>query len=117
METTFNKLYDQYHVDLYQYVYYMVKNKQLAEDIYIKVLKSYNNFRGESSEKTWLFSIARYTTIDYFRKQQRQKNKLASFFNKEQDFSRIKDQDPLPEEVVQLNDDMQQIYRLLDQCK
>src|SRR5690625_4755694 len=95
METTFNKLYDQYHVDLYQYVYYMVKNKQLAEDIvqdvYIKVLKSYNNFRGESSEKTWLFSIARYTTIDYFRKQQRQKNKLASFFNKEQDFSRIKD--------------------------
>jgi|SRR5690625_327976 len=120
METTFNKLYDQYHVDLYQYVYYMVKNKQLAEDIvqdvYIKVLKSYNNFRGESSEKTWLFSIARYTTIDYFRKQQRQKNKLASFFNKEQDFSRIKDQDPLPEEVVQLNDDMQQIYRLLDQC-
>lgn len=120
METTFNKLYDQYHVDLYQYVYYMVKNKQLAEDIvqdvYIKVLKSYNNFRGESSEKTWLFSIARYTTIDYFRKQQRQKNKLASFFNKEQDFSRIKDQDPLPEEVVQLNDDMQQIYRLLDHC-
>jgi|SRR5699024_2867112 len=120
METTFNSLYDQYHTDLYQYVYYMVKNKHVAEDIvqevYIKVLKSYQNFRGESSEKTWIFSIARHTTMDYFRKQQRRQNRLASFFNKDQTLTRIKDQDPLPEEVIQLNDEMQRIYHLLDQC-
>lgn len=120
METTFDSLYDQYHTDLYQYVYYMVKNKHVAEDIvqevYIKVLKSYENFRGESSEKTWLFSIARHTTMDYFRKQQRRRNKLATFFNKDQTLTRIKDQDPLPEEIVQLNDEMQRIYHLLDQC-
>lgn len=120
METTFHSLYDQYHVDLYQYVYYMVKNQHATEDIvqevYIKVLKSYENFRGESSEKTWLFSIARHTTMDYFRKQQRQQNKLANFFNKDQNMARIKDQDPLPEEIAQLNDEMQRIYHLLDQC-
>lgn len=120
METTFNDLYDQYHVDLYQYVYYMVKNQHVAEDIvqevYIKVLKSYENFRGDSSEKTWLFSIARHTTMDHFRKNQRQKNKLANFFNKEQNLERIKDQDPLPEEVAQLNDEMKRIYQLLDDC-
>ncbi|WP_440895767.1 RNA polymerase sigma factor SigX [Amphibacillus sp. Q70] len=120
METTFHSLYDQYHTDLYQYVYYMVKNQHAAEDIvqevYIKVLKSYENFRGESSEKTWLFSIARHTTMDYFRKQQRQQNKLAHFFNKEQNLARIKDQEPLPEEIAQLNDEMKRIYHLLDQC-
>ena len=120
METTFDHLYDQYHIDLYQYVYYMVKNQHVAEDIvqevYIKVLKSYQNFRGESSEKTWLFSIARHTTMDFFRKQQRQKNKLANFFNKDQDLARIKDHDPLPEEVAQLNDEMKRIYQLLDHC-
>ncbi|MBU5594259.1 sigma-70 family RNA polymerase sigma factor [Amphibacillus sp. MSJ-3] len=120
METTFNSLYDQYHVDLYQYVYYMVKNQHVAEDIvqevYIKVLKSYKNFRGESSEKTWLFSIARHTTMDYFRKQQRQQNKLANFFNKDQNMALIKDQDPLPDEIVQLNDEMKRIYQLLDYC-
>ncbi len=98
----------------------MVKNQHVAEDIvqevYIKVLKSYQNFRGESSEKTWLFSIARHTTMDFFRKQQRQKNKLANFFNKDQDLARIKDHDPLPEEVAQLNDEMKRIYQLLDHC-
>ncbi|HHU20281.1 MAG TPA: sigma-70 family RNA polymerase sigma factor [Bacilli bacterium] len=120
METTFDHLYDHYHLDLYQYVYYMVKNQHVAEDIvqevYIKVLKSYQNFRGDSSEKTWLFSIARHTTMDFFRKQQRQKNKLASFFNKDQDLARIKDHNPLPEEVAELNDELQQIYQLLDHC-
>jgi len=120
LETTFDHLYDHYHLDLYQYVYYMVKNQHVAEDIvqevYIKVLKSYQNFRGDSSEKTWLFSIARHTTMDFFRKQQRQKNKLASFFNKDQDLARIKDHNPLPEEVAELNDELQQIYQLLDHC-
>jgi len=120
LETTFDHLYDHYHLDLYQYVYYMVKNHHVAEDIvqevYIKVLKSYQTFRGESSEKTWLFSIARHTTMDFFRKQQRQKNKLASFFNKDQDLARIKDHNPLPEEVAELNDELQQIYQLLDHC-
>lgn len=98
----------------------MVKNQHVAEDIvqevYIKVLKSYHNFRGESSEKTWLFSIARHTTMDYFRKQQRQKSKLATFFNKEQDLTLIKDKDPLPDEVAQLNDELIRIYQLLDHC-
>lgn len=120
METTFDSLYEQYHTDLYQYVYYMVKNRYIAEDlvqeVYIKVLNSYDKFRGESSEKTWLFSIARHTTMDYFRKNQRQKNKLANFFNKDQDLTLIKDKDPLPEEVVQLNDEMRRVYSLLDHC-
>ncbi|NMA90894.1 MAG: sigma-70 family RNA polymerase sigma factor [Amphibacillus sp.] len=120
MQTTFDHLYDHYNNDLYQYVFYMVKNQHVAEDIvqevYIKVLKSYHNFRGESSEKTWLFSIARHTTMDYFRKQQRQKSKLATFFNKEQDLTLIKDKDPLPDEVAQLNDELIRIYQLLDHC-
>ncbi|SEN41742.1 RNA polymerase sigma-70 factor, ECF subfamily [Amphibacillus marinus] len=120
METTFDSLYEQYHDDLFQYVIYLVKNRQVAEDIvqetYIKVLKSYDGFRGDSSEKTWLFSIARHTAMDYFRKQQRQQGKLASFFNRTQEMERIKDKDQLPEEIALLKDEMKQIYQLLDQC-
>ncbi|SDB91572.1 RNA polymerase, sigma subunit, SigX [Pelagirhabdus alkalitolerans] len=118
METTFNDIYDRYHNDLYQYVFYLVKNKQACEDIvqevYIKVLKSHQHFRGESSEKTWLFSIAKHTTIDYFRKQQRQHNKLAHFFNKDQELGKIIDKDPLPEEIVMKNEAIQSVYQLLD---
>ncbi|MBM7542490.1 sigma-70 family RNA polymerase sigma factor [Amphibacillus cookii] len=120
MKTTFDSLYDQYHNDLFQYVFYLVKNREATEDIvqdvYIKVLKSYDSFRGDSSEKTWLFSIARHTALDYFRKQHRQQNRLAHFFNKDQEIGKLKDQDPLPEEIAEMNDEMKMIYRLLDRC-
>ena len=62
MKATFEAIYEKYHQDLFQYIFYMVKDKSLTEDliqeVYIKVLKAYDSFRGESSEKSWLFSIA-----------------------------------------------------------
>ena len=68
MKRLFKELYDQYHNDLYQFIFYMVKDKYLTEDlvqeVYIKVIQSYDTFQGKSSEKTWLFSIARHVTID-----------------------------------------------------
>jgi RNA polymerase sigma-70 factor, ECF subfamily len=49
----------------------MVRNKEQAEDlvqeVYIRVINSYNRFEGKSSEKTWLFSIARNVAIDFYR--------------------------------------------------
>lgn len=72
MKAIFQDLYDRYHQDLYQFIYYMVKNRTTAEDlvqeVYIKVFKSYDTFKGESSPKTWMFSIARHVTIDFFAK-------------------------------------------------
>lgn len=42
MEETFQLLYDTYHQDLYQFLFYMVKDKSQAEDllqeVYIRVL-------------------------------------------------------------------------------
>jgi RNA polymerase sigma-70 factor, ECF subfamily len=120
MKATFDELYDNYHQDLYQFVFYMVKNKHHTEDIiqevYIKVLHSYDTFKGESSEKTWLFSIARHVTIDFFRKQQRKRNKIMDFFDWGQKGHTLKDLHPLPEDVVVLNDEMKQIYDCLDAC-
>ncbi len=55
MEETFQILYDAYHQDLYQFLFYMVKDKSQAEDltqeVYIRVLNSYHTFEGRSSEK------------------------------------------------------------------
>ena len=63
MEETFQKIYDQYHQDLFQFLFYMVKDKNQAEDlvqeVYIRVLHSYETFEGRSSEKTWLLSISK----------------------------------------------------------
>lgn len=118
MKTTFDYLYDTYHQDVYQYIFYLVKNHQVAEDLiqetYIKVLKSHQQFRGESSEKTWLFSIARHTVMDFFRKQQREKNKWFGLFKKEDDWLSVQSTEPLPEEIVVLSEEQQLLYAQLD---
>ena len=71
-ESIFHRLYDEYHQDVFQFLIYLVKNRTVAEDlsheVYVRVLKAYERFEGKSSEKTWLFSIAKNVAIDYFRK-------------------------------------------------
>ncbi|MFD2925843.1 RNA polymerase sigma factor SigX [Halobacillus naozhouensis] len=120
MKPFFEELYEKYHRDLFQFIYYMVKNRQAAEDltqeVYIKVLQSYQSFDGRSSEKTWLFSIARHVTIDYFRKQGRKRKKIMEFFNWEEKGDSLKDNEALPDEVAELNDRMREVYEALDQC-
>jgi RNA polymerase sigma-70 factor (ECF subfamily) len=95
-----------------------VKNHQVAEDLiqetFIKVLKAHKQFRGESSEKTWLFSIARHTVMDHFRKQQREKNKWFGLFNKNDEWQQIEAKGPLPDELLVLSEERQRLYRKLD---
>jgi RNA polymerase sigma-70 factor (ECF subfamily) len=54
---------------LYNYFYKSILNfhtaEDLTEDTFLKALKYFSNFRGDSSMKTWLFKIARNTLIDY----------------------------------------------------
>ncbi|MGN1386824.1 MAG: RNA polymerase sigma factor SigX [Bacillus sp. (in: firmicutes)] len=118
MDSEFQQLYEKYHQDLFQFLFYMVKNRETAEDliqeVYIKVFNNYQKFEGKSSEKTWLYSIARNTAIDYFRKQRNWKQRLFSNF----DWGRetIKDETPLPEEIAILHDDVKTLYKCLDCC-
>lgn len=120
MKDTLEKIYDDYHQDLYNFIFYMVKNKQTTEDlvqeVYIRIFRSYYKFRGESNEKTWIFSIARHVTIDYFRSQTRRRKRISEFFdwNKKGDF--IPDENLLPEDIVIKNEHVKQIYKLLDRC-
>ncbi|RCW64879.1 RNA polymerase sigma factor SigX [Saliterribacillus persicus] len=120
MKTTFEELYDKYHTDLYQFIFYMVKNKENTEDIvqevYVKVLESYQTFKGDSSEKTWLFSIARHVTIDFFRKQQRKKKRILDFFNWSEKGESIPASQALPEEIAIQNEELKQVFLALDDC-
>ncbi|GGC87027.1 ECF RNA polymerase sigma factor SigX [Thalassobacillus devorans] len=118
MRSIFESLYEKYHQDIFQFIFYMVKNREQTEDlvqeVYIKVLKSYEKFKGDSSEKTWLFSIARHVTIDFFRKQERKRKRLLEFFDWEKKGEQLKDQQPLPEEIAEKNEQIQILYEYLD---
>ncbi|WP_188206047.1 RNA polymerase sigma factor SigX [Alkalibacillus aidingensis] len=120
MKNIFQELYEEYHQDLFQFIFYMVKDQATTEDlvqeVYIKVLKSYDSFAGKSSQKTWLFSIARHITIDYFRKQGTRKKHTAERYEFEEYGQYIQDQSPIPEEVAVKNESVQQMYRCLDLC-
>lgn len=120
MKAIFQDLYDRYHQDLYQFIYYMVKNRTTAEDlvqeVYIKVFKSYDTFKGESSPKTWMFSIARHVTIDFFRKEERRQNRSADYYEWHDHDEQLSDVQPLPDEIAEKNEEIQLLYRCLDDC-
>ncbi|AZU63190.1 RNA polymerase sigma factor SigX [Neobacillus mesonae] len=118
MDSVFEELYKKYHQDVFQFLFYMVRNREQAEDlvqeVYIRVFKSYNRFEGKSSEKTWLFSIARNVAIDYFRKQKGWKDKLMEKFD--WSTSQVRDNDPIPEEITVQREEIQWVYKCLEYC-
>lgn len=120
MKSVFQELYENYHKDVFQFLFYMVKNREQAEDlvqeVYIKVMNSYDRFKGDSSEKTWLFSIARHVAIDHFRKQKRKRNRVLEFFDWSEKGHLIQDDQPEPEDVALQNEEIQKVYRCLDHC-
>ncbi|MCU9613744.1 RNA polymerase sigma factor SigX [Caldibacillus lycopersici] len=118
MDSVFKEIYTKHHQDIFHFLFYLVKNRELAEDlvqeVYIRVLKSYDRFEGKSTLKTWLLSIARNVAIDHFRKENTLKNKLFSRTDwKDYD---IQDKRPIPEEVVIENETIGLLYRCLDLC-
>src|SRR5690606_34195343 len=106
-DSVFHRLYDEYHQDVFQFLIYLVKNRHLSEDlmheVYIRVFRAYDRFEGKSSEKTWLFSIAKNVAIDHFRKMSVRQKHSNDFFDWET--QQLISSDPIPEEVSLLNED------------
>ncbi|NLB21558.1 MAG: RNA polymerase sigma factor [Clostridium sp.] len=65
-------LYQEYHGDIYRHLFWLTHNSDLSEDLlqetFLQAIKSIHSFRGDSSVKTWLFSIARHLWIGNLRK-------------------------------------------------
>jgi RNA polymerase sigma-70 factor, ECF subfamily len=118
MDSVFHEIYKNYHQDVFQFLFYLVKDKELAEDlmqeVYIRVLKSYGNFEGKSSVKTWLLSIARNVAIDHFRKEKNWKKRIFSRFDWKE--NQLRDVQPLPEDTAIMNEKAKLLYRCLDLC-
>ncbi|HEY6975510.1 MAG TPA: sigma-70 family RNA polymerase sigma factor, partial [Chitinophagaceae bacterium] len=57
---------------LYRYALSRVNDRETAKDIvqetFLAAWRHYDNFKGEISEKNWLFTILKNKIIDHFRK-------------------------------------------------
>jgi len=76
---------------LYRYAVPRVGNPADAEDLvqetFLSALESYSEFRGDSSVRTWLFTILRRKIIDYYRKKGRTADhEVDGEFNESSDF-------------------------------
>lgn len=62
----------EYGDELYSWAFYKVSSKEEAEDLvqetFIAAFTSIDNFKENSSPKTWLFRILNNKIIDYYRK-------------------------------------------------
>ncbi len=81
-DLAFSILVKRYLTGIYSYAYRVTQNAALAEDIaqetFIKAWKKSRSFEIDRSFKTWLFSIAHNTAIDFLR---REKSFVFSDFN------------------------------------
>ena len=68
-------LYDAYAGDLYRYLLFLTHDAALSEDLlsetFVRAIGALSVFRGESSEKTWLFGIARNVWLSQLKKSKR----------------------------------------------
>ena len=63
MEQSIDQLYRLYAKELYWFIFSICKDTDLSDDIlqttFVEAIKSIEKFKGQSSVKTWLFSIAK----------------------------------------------------------
>ncbi|MBP0969493.1 MAG: RNA polymerase sigma factor [Oscillospiraceae bacterium] len=75
MQKLLSELFRLYYRDVYSYLYSMSRDASLSEDlaseVFLEAVKSVSSFRGDSSVKTWLFSIARHRWSAWLRKRSR----------------------------------------------
>lgn len=78
-DITASDLVNQFSDDLYRYAYSKTKNKVISEDLvqdtFIVVVTKLDDFRGESTHKTWMISILKNKISDYYRK--KSKNNIS----------------------------------------
>lgn len=116
-DDSFRILINRYTSSIYNFVYRFVGGNNapdITQDVFIKVWRNIRNFDVEkSSFKTWLFSIARNTTIDYLRKK-----KAINFSDlNSEDFifeENIIDENPLSDEEISKLEEKKIINEYLD---
>ena len=74
-----NQVYIELHKDAFQWARQCTNySDELAADIlqtvYLKILNGKAKFNGKSSLKTWLFSVIKFTVMDFYRGQKRQES-------------------------------------------
>jgi RNA polymerase sigma factor (sigma-70 family) len=94
-------LFERHHVKLYNFLVRLTSRRDLSEDlvqeVFLRILKYGQTFRGEGTFTVWMYQLARNAAADHFRKWKRES--VADEMLQEH-----ADEDPLPDEHVERGD-------------
>lgn len=111
MKKSIEAIYHYYFNDIYRFLLSLSHNHHTAEDLvqetFLRAYLHVDDGKG-GSVKSWLFTVAHNTFIDYHRKQQRMEVKKAGFF------SSLLDGKQTPEDTIIIDEDIQEVINLLE---
>ena len=114
MTYTIDELYANHADSVYQYIFLLVRKKEVAEDLtqetFIKVFRNLHQFNDEARVTTWIIQIAKNTTYDYFRK-----TKWTHLFSEKHDVN--SSITPSTEQTVINKTSVQELYDALKTLK
>jgi len=117
-ENAISDLVKKYLKAIYNFVYKQIGDQAQAEELtqetFLKAWKKLKSFKQNENFKTWLFTIARHTTIDYFRKKKALSFSDLSEENEKMITEKLPDPNPLPDEILQKIEDKQILNKLLE---
>lgn len=108
--------------ELYKWAYYKTSSTETAEDLvqetFLAAAEKISTFKGDSSAKTWLFSILNHKIIDYYRKNVNkpvaiESNTISTYFDEDGNWQQEKQPKDWQDEENHLldDDDFQQILQ------
>ncbi|BAX81758.1 sigma-70 family RNA polymerase sigma factor [Labilibaculum antarcticum] len=110
--------------ELYKWAYYKTSSAETAEDLvqetFLAAAEKVSTFKGDSSAKTWLFSILNHKIIDYYRKKVNkpvamESNTIASYFDEDGSWQKEKRPKDWQDEENHLLDD-NDFQQILKKC-
>jgi RNA polymerase sigma-70 factor, ECF subfamily len=106
--------YQEYSDEIYRFILIIIgdheQSKDLTHDTFLKAYSHMNYFKGKTSDKNWLYHIARNVTIDFMRK----RKPIRYFMDS---FNGFPSNNDSPEKIVQLGEAEVQLYRSLSKLK
>jgi RNA polymerase sigma-70 factor (ECF subfamily) len=117
-EKAFEYVYHQTKRGVYTMIFSIVKShpatEDIMQDVYMKMMKSIDQYQNQTNFNNWIVTIAKYQAIDYYRKE-----KKNIHFDLQDYDALFSDQEPTPAQQTQfelmvnsLNEDQRSVILL-----